>query len=79
MLRILATAAISQNASNSQNDDNQTLFTAAAQNVGKHKMRKNKTKREPSPESSSSDSGNSSSSEESVISNQIISRAESHK
>ena len=30
----------SQNASNSLNDDNQTLFTAAAQKFGKHKKRK---------------------------------------
>ena len=77
----------SQNVSSSQNDDNQTLFTAAAQKVDKHKKRKNKSKREPSPESSSSDSGNFSSSEESVEECnstkshkfQIISKSESHK
>ena len=56
----------SQNVSNSQDDDSQTLFTAAAQKVDKHKTRKNKRKRELSPESSPSDSENSSSSEESV-------------
>ena len=77
----------SQNASNSPDDDNQTLFTAAAQKVGKHKKRKNKRKREPSPESSSTDSGNSSSSEQSVEEGnstkshrfQIISKTEIHK
>ena len=77
----------SQNASNSYNDDNQTLFIAAAQKADKHKKRKNKRKRETSPESSSSDSGNSSSSEDSVEEDnstksrrfQIISKSESHK
>ena len=42
----------SQNVSNSQVDDNQTLFTAAVQKAVKHKKRKNKRKRELSPESS---------------------------
>ena len=90
MLRILPTAAITVrmlDASNSQNDDNETLFTAAAQKAGKHKKRRNKRKRKPSPESLSSDSGNSSSSDESVEEGnstkshrfQIISKAESHK
>ena len=55
-----------QNASNGQNDDNQTLLTAASQIVGKNKNRKIKRKKEPSPESSSSNSGNSPFSEESV-------------
>ena len=90
MLRILPTAAITVrmlDASNSQNDDNETLFTAAAQKAGKHKKRRNKRKRKPSPESLSSDSGNSSSSDESVEEGnstkshrfQIISKAESRK
>ena len=77
----------SQNASNSQIDNNQTLFTTSAQKVDKHKMRKNKRKREPSPESSSSISRNSFFSGESVEEGnstksqrfQIISKAESHK
>ena len=72
---------------NSQNDDNQTLFTATAQKVDKHKKRKNKRKMKRSLEYSSSDSGNSSAEEESVEENnsikshrfQIIIKAESHK
>ena len=72
---------------NSQNDDNQTLFTATAQKVDKHKKRKNKRKMKRSLEYSSSDSGNSSAEEEPVEENnsikshrfQIIIKAESHK
>ena len=77
----------SQNASNSHTDNNQTLFTASAQKVDKHKKRKNKRKREPSPESLSSVSGNSFFSGESVEEGnstksqrfQIISKVECHK
>ena len=85
MFRVLTTNSgdKSQNASNSQNDHNQILFTASLQKADKHKKRKN----ESSPESPSSDSGNSSSSEESVEEDnspksyrfQIISKSESHK
>ena len=89
MFRVLTTNSgdKSQNASNSQNDHDEILFTASLQKADKHKKRKNKRKREPLSKSSSSDSGNSFSSEESVEESnsikshrfQILSKSESHK